>query len=90
MDEMPLEKMINVPGVVVDICDKCRHDSQAKLEASDLESWVETHGTLPSGCLVILRSGWGQYYYSDPVKYIGTDKDDAQFLSFPGYFFILL
>lgn len=85
VDEMPLEKMINVPGVVVDICHKCRHDSQAKLEASDLESWVETHGAFPSGCLVILRSGWGQYYYSDPVKYIGTDKDDAQFLSFPGF-----
>ena len=84
VDQIPLEKLINVPGVVVDISAKCHHDSQAKLEASDLETWVKTHGPLPSQCMVLLRSGWGQYYYSDPVKFIGTDKNDEDFLSFPG------
>jgi len=85
VDQIPLEKLINVPGVVVDISAKCHHDSQAKLEASDLEIWVKTHGPLPSQCMVLLRSGWGQYYYSDPVKFIGTDKNDEDFLSFPGF-----
>ena len=30
------------------------------------------------------RSGWGKYYNNDPVKFLGTDKNDESTLKFPG------
>ena len=42
------------------------------------------HGEFPEGCLVLLRSGWGQYYYSDPAKFLGTNQEDFRLLKFPG------
>ena len=30
------------------------------------------------------RSGWDEYYYKDPVKFLGTDKNDEDSLKFPG------
>ena len=30
------------------------------------------------------RSGWGKYYYSSPLQFLGTDKNDEDCLKFPG------
>merc|ERR1712156_799098 len=47
-DKIPLEVLIDVPGVLVDISDKASKDPQAKVEAEDLEEWVSQHGPLPT------------------------------------------
>ena len=54
-DQIPLENLVNIPAIVVDISDKCRQDVTAKLEASDLEDWVKRHGSIPDRCLVFMR-----------------------------------
>ena len=38
-EQIPLENLVEVPGVVVDISEKCSKDNCAKLEAEDLEKW---------------------------------------------------
>ena len=54
-DQIPLELMVDIPGVVVDISEKCKDDNMAKLEKEDLDAWVEEHGPFPAKCLVLLR-----------------------------------
>ena len=54
-DQIPLENLVNISAIVVDISDKCRQDVTAKLEASDLEDWVRRHGSIPGMCLVMMR-----------------------------------
>ena len=54
-DQIPLEVLVNIPAIVVDISHKCREDNTAKLEASDLEDWVRRHGDIPDKCLVFMR-----------------------------------
>jgi len=84
-DQIPLELMVDIPGVVVDISEKCKDDNMAKLEKEDLDAWVEEHGPFPAKCLVLLRSGWGKYYHSNPVEFLGTDKNDESELRYPGF-----
>ena len=54
-DQIPLEVMVDVPGIVVDISDKCKEDNMAKLEKEDLEAWVKENGSMPAKCLVFMR-----------------------------------
>ena len=54
-DQIPLENLVNISAIVVDISDKCRQDVTAKLEASDLEDWAKRHGSIPDRCLVFMR-----------------------------------
>ena len=46
-EEIPLEALVNVNGVVVDISDKCKTNPAATLEAEDLINWVKENGCLP-------------------------------------------
>ena len=55
VDQVPLSALVSVPGVVVDISARAAEDSAAKLEAGDLDAWVERHGPMPDNCLVLLR-----------------------------------
>ena len=54
-DQIPLENLVNVPGVVVDISHKASTDVEAKVEGEDLEAWVADHGDFPDRCLVLMR-----------------------------------
>ena len=54
-DKIPLEVLVDIPGVIVDISDKCQGNCMAKLEAEDLDQWVEDNGQMPSNCFVIMR-----------------------------------
>ena len=67
-----------MPGVVVDISEKAAGDPTATLEAEDLENWELQHGPLPHGGVVLLRTGWGKFYYTDYSKYLGTDTNQAE------------
>ncbi len=83
--EIPLEDLIGT-GIVVDVSEKATADRNYRVQASDFESWEEAHGKIPEGAIIIIRTGWGQYW-PDRNAYLGTDKlgDDAiPELSFPG------
>ena len=67
-----------MPGVVIDISEKAAGDPTATLEAEDLENWESQHGPLPHGGVVLLRTGWGKFYYTDYSKYLGTDTNQAE------------
>lgn len=83
--EIPLENLIG-RGIVIDVTEQAAADRDYRVQISDLEAWEAEHGRIPDGAIVIIRTGWGQYW-PDRRSYLGTDKlgDEAiPELSFPG------
>ncbi|MFQ5665785.1 MAG: cyclase family protein [Candidatus Binatia bacterium] len=83
-DEVPLSSCIG-PAVVIDVRPQAAANRDYRLSASDIKRWEQAHGRIPSGAIVIMRSGWGRYW-PDKVRYLGTDKPgDVTHLHFPGF-----
>jgi len=83
-EQIPLEQLI-APAVVIDISAKAAADRDAMLEPADLEAFEREHGAVPSGALVLLRTGWDQHW-GDRLAYFGDDTPgDASKLHFPGF-----
>lgn len=70
------------PGVVLDIVAAAAADADYRLTAADVAAWEQRHGRIPSGAIVLLRTGWGRFW-SQPVRYAGKDVQGV--LHFPGY-----
>ena len=81
IDEIPLADLI-VPAVVIDVQDKVAQNSDYELSADDVRAWEATHGTIPSGALVILNTGWYKRFGSQD-DYANMDADNV--MHFPGY-----
>jgi kynurenine formamidase len=85
VDEIPLDRLIG-PGVVVDVSEECARDADYLVTAADFESWEASHGRLPDGAIVFLRTGFGKFW-PDRVRYMGTDERGEEAvakLHFPG------
>lgn len=83
-DEVPLSSCIG-PAVVVDVRAQAAADPDYRLTVADLERWEARHGRIPDGAIVIMYSGWGQYW-GDRRRYLGTDRPgDTANLHFPGF-----
>ena len=84
VDQIPVEQLIG-PAVVIDIRAQAAADRDYRLTLQDLRAWEEKHGAIPSGAIVLLRTGWGERW-PDRKRYLGDDKPgDASNLHFPSY-----
>ncbi|GIV61438.1 MAG: cyclase [Rhodothermaceae bacterium] len=84
-DEIPLERLMG-PAVVVDVSARAAADRDYQVSVTDFEAWEARHGRLPDGAIVLLRTGFGQYW-PDRVRYMGTDARGPEAvadLHFPG------
>jgi kynurenine formamidase len=82
-DRIPLSGLMG-PAAVVDVSDRAHPDYQVSV--ADLEGWEASHGRLPEGGILLLRTGWGQRW-DDRTAYLGTDRvgpDAVPELHFPG------
>lgn len=82
-DRIPLSGLMG-PAAVVDVSDRAHPDYLVTTE--DLEGWEATHGLLPDGGILLLRTGWAERW-SDRTAYLGTDRvgpDAVPELHFPG------
>lgn len=85
VDAIPLKKLIG-RGLVIDVSDSANHNPDYQVSVEDFEAWEAAHGQIPEGTIVLLRTGFGQYW-PDRVKYMGTDERGAEAvakLHFPG------
>ena len=85
VDEIPITRLI-APAVVVDVTAACDHNPDYLVSAEDITRWEKTHGRIPQGTIVLVRTGWGKYW-PDPKRYLGTDEHGAKAvpkLHFPG------
>jgi kynurenine formamidase len=82
-DEIPLAGLIG-PAAVVDVTERAHPDYLVTV--ADLEAWEASHGELPNGGILLLRTGWGARW-GDRTAYLGTEiigPDAVPELHFPG------
>jgi kynurenine formamidase len=83
-DQIPLEQLI-APAVVIDISARSAADRDARLEVAEVAAHERSHGPVPAGSLVLLRTGWDRRW-GDRLAYFGdSTPGDASRLHFPGY-----
>ena len=81
IDQYPPESLL-AQGVRIDISDKTSSNHDYMLSTSDLVNWEREHGSIPQGCIVLARTGWGQKWNA-PDKYLGQNSEKE--LHFPGF-----
>lgn len=84
VDQIPLRQLIG-PGVVIDAAARAAADRDYRLTLDDLRAWEKKHGPIPSGAIVILRTGW-ESRWGDKKAYLGDDTPGRiTDLHFPSY-----
>jgi kynurenine formamidase len=85
LDQIPLEQLMG-NGILVDVTKQCDANRDYLINTDDFNSWEKQHGQIPSGAIILLRTGFAKYW-PDRVKYTGTDERGAAAvakLHFPG------
>jgi kynurenine formamidase len=85
VDRIPLEQLMG-PAILVDVSAACAKDRDYQVRIADFTSWEKRHGRIPTGAIVILRTGFGKYW-PDRKRYLGTEARGAKaiaLLHFPG------
>lgn len=72
MHEIPLERLIG-NAVVIDVAAKALPQPDYLVNVEDFTAWEQQHGRLPDGAIVLLRTGYAQFW-PDKIKYMGTDE----------------
>ena len=85
VDQIPLERLV-APAVKIDVSEKASANPDYQIGVEDFNAWESRNGKIPDGSIVLLQTGYG-LYWTDQVKYLGTDKLGAEGvanLHFPG------
>jgi kynurenine formamidase len=83
-EQIPLENLIS-PASVIDITEATAKDRNYRLRADDVIEFESQHGTISSGSMILLKTGWSRYW-PDAMAYLGDNTPgDASKLQFPGY-----
>ena len=84
VDQVPAQRLIG-PAVVIDVARQAAADPDYRLRLEDVQAWERRRGAIPSGALVLLRTGWSARW-PDRKRYFGDDTPgDASHLHFPSY-----
>ena len=84
-DQIPLEQLMG-NAILIDVTKQCEANRDYLISTGDFNTWEQQHGQIPSGSIVLLRTGFAKYW-PDRVKYMGTDERGAAAvakLHFPG------
>lgn len=81
VDQIPPERLV-LPAVVMDVRAACAVNADFALPLEAVHAWEGEHGRVPSGCLIILFTGW-QERWDVPVRYWNVDQEGR--LHFPGF-----
>jgi kynurenine formamidase len=73
-------------AILVDVSRQCEANRDYLISTADFDAWEKRHGQIPSGSIVLLRTGFAKLW-PDRVRYMGTDERGAAAvakLHFPG------
>jgi len=70
------------PVAVIDVTRQSAADPDYEVSRDDLLAWEDRNGPLPSGVIVLMRSGWSEKY-NDADAYRNQDGDGR--MHFPGF-----
>ena len=69
-------------GVVVDVAMQVSANADYQATVKDLTDWEQQHGRIPNGAVVLLHTGWGEFW-KNFTRY--KNQDVMGRLHFPGY-----
>jgi kynurenine formamidase len=81
LDRIPVAHLFG-PAVVIDVHEEAAKDSDYRLTAAPIARWEASHGRIPHGAIVLLRTGWASRW-PDQARYRNTDAKGV--MHFPGY-----
>ena len=76
--KLPIKELV-APAVVIDCHEKASSDYFLSVE--DIQAHENSHDEITSGSLILIHTGWSQYWL-DSKKYRNADNDDK--MHFPG------
>jgi kynurenine formamidase len=71
-DTIPVRRFI-APACVIDCSAEAARDEKFLLEPAHIESWEGTHGRLPAGAWVLMRTDWSKR--TDPALFLNAKED---------------
>ena len=80
LDQIAVENFV-VPAVVVDVTAAAASSPDYRVTVADVEQWVNAHGPMPSGCAVLIHTGWASRWPSQE-RYVSQDAQGV--MHFPG------
>ncbi len=84
VDEIPLTHL-TAEAIVLDIREQTSSNHDYTLRVEDITRWEMEHGAIPKHSIVLLLTGWGQYW-PDASRYLGSPTpQDSRTLHFPGF-----
>jgi kynurenine formamidase len=84
IDQIPVEHLMG-PAIVIDVRAAAGADRDYRLSVEDIRRWESRYGTIATGAIVMMLTGWGQYW-NDRERYFGTHTPDLPTtLHFPGF-----
>ncbi len=85
VDAIPLDRLVG-DAVVVDVSEAAARDADYEVTVDDVQRFEREHGAIPSGAIVLIRTGYSQRW-PDTAAYLGTAARGAAAvaqLHFPG------
>lgn len=80
-DQLPAASLV-VPAIVIDVSRPATENPDYALTQGDVAQWERRHGPIPSASLVLLFTGW-QQYWKNPERFINAGGDGR--MHFPGF-----
>ncbi len=81
LDQIPVAHFFG-PAVVIDVREETSKDPDYQLSTARVEKWEAAHGRVPSGAIVMMRSGWASRW-PDQARYRNMDANKV--MHFPGF-----
>jgi kynurenine formamidase len=81
LDQIPVQRFF-APAVVLDVREESANDPDYRLRVMRVEKWEALHGRIPTGAVVLLRTGWAARW-PDQARY--RNIDSAGVMHFPGF-----
>ncbi len=79
--QIRLESLVSA-AVMIDVSDLTMRDPDYALSVDSVKEWERRNGEVPSGCIVLLFTGW-ERYWDQPERFINADAGGT--MHFPGF-----
>jgi len=81
LDQVPVSHLFG-PAVVIDIRAESAKDGDYRLTPERVEKWEASHGRIPAGAIILLRTGWASRW---PDQALYRNEDAKGVMHFPGF-----
>ena len=84
VDEIPVDQLTG-EAIVLDIRSQVGSNPDYTLQVEDIARWESSYGPIPSEALILLYTGFGEFW-PDTSRYLGSPTpEDPTTLHFPGF-----